>query len=135
MYFSSPLIRSSHPEVFLEKDVLKIYSKFTGEHPCRSAISIKLRCSASFSRNTSGWLLLTYVSPYLSKTWCLSRISNLVFLNNFGLEEWGPIFFLVILHEMLPPDFFKNLSLRYSISRTNLEVIKWTIIKSSSEVM
>ena len=34
--------RSSHPEVFLEKGVLKICSKFTGEHPCRSAISIKL---------------------------------------------------------------------------------------------
>ena len=27
-------IRSSHPEVFLEIDVLKICSKFTGEHPC-----------------------------------------------------------------------------------------------------
>ena len=26
--------RSSHPKVFLEKGVLKIYSKFTGEHPC-----------------------------------------------------------------------------------------------------
>ena len=35
--------RSSHPEVFLEKAVLKICSKFTGEHPCRSAISIKLQ--------------------------------------------------------------------------------------------
>ena len=34
--------RSSHPEVFLRKGVLKICSKFTGEHPCRSAISIKL---------------------------------------------------------------------------------------------
>ena len=34
--------RSSHPEVFYEKDVLKICSKFTWEHPCRSAISIKL---------------------------------------------------------------------------------------------
>ena len=26
--------RSSHLEVFLEKGVLKIFSKFTGEHPC-----------------------------------------------------------------------------------------------------
>ena len=26
--------RSSHPEVFLGKGVLKICSKFTGEHPC-----------------------------------------------------------------------------------------------------
>ena len=32
--------RSSHTEVFLEKGVLKTYSKFTGEHPCRIAISI-----------------------------------------------------------------------------------------------
>ena len=30
--------RSSHPEVFLGKGVLKIWSKFTGKHPCRSAI-------------------------------------------------------------------------------------------------
>ena len=35
--------RSSHPEVFLGKDVLKICSNFTGEHQCRSAISIKLQ--------------------------------------------------------------------------------------------
>ena len=34
---------SSHPEVFLGKGVLKIGNKFTGEHPCRSAISIKLQ--------------------------------------------------------------------------------------------
>ena len=31
--------RSSHPEVFLGKVVLKIFSKVTGEHPCRSEIS------------------------------------------------------------------------------------------------
>ena len=43
--FSFSIIRSSHPEVFLEKGVLKICSKFTGEHPCRSAISINLLCS------------------------------------------------------------------------------------------
>ena len=30
--------------MFLGKGVLKICSKFTGEHPCQSAISIKLRC-------------------------------------------------------------------------------------------
>ena len=36
---STPLsIRSSHPEVFLGKALLKICSNFTGEHPCRSAI-------------------------------------------------------------------------------------------------
>ena len=38
-------MRSSHPVVFLWKDVLKICSKFTGEHSCRSVISIKLLCN------------------------------------------------------------------------------------------
>ena len=35
--------RSSHPKVFLRVGVQKICCKFTGEHPCRSAISIKLQ--------------------------------------------------------------------------------------------
>ena len=68
--------RSSHPEAFV--GVLKICSKFTGEHPFRSAISIKLQsnfiiiplrngCSpvnllhvfrTPFQQNTSKWLLL-----------------------------------------------------------------------------
>ena len=30
--------RSSHPELFLGKGVLKIFSKFTGEHPGQSVI-------------------------------------------------------------------------------------------------
>ena len=38
-------IRGCHPEMFLRKCVLKIYSKFTGEYPCRSVISIKLLCN------------------------------------------------------------------------------------------
>ena len=70
--------RSSHPEVFLRKGVLKICSKFTGEPPYRSAISIKLQSNfieialrhgyspvnllhifrTLFPGNTSGWLLL-----------------------------------------------------------------------------
>ena len=33
--------RSSRAEMFLRKSVLKICSKCTGEHACRSAISIK----------------------------------------------------------------------------------------------
>ena len=70
--------RSSPPEVFLWKGVLKIYIKFTGEHPRQSAISITLQsdvieikrrhwCSpvillhifrTPFPQNTSGELLL-----------------------------------------------------------------------------
>ena len=33
--------RSSPPEVFLGKRALKIWSKFTGEHPCQSANLLK----------------------------------------------------------------------------------------------
>ena len=77
------IYRSSHSEMFLEKGVLKICIKFTGEHPCRSAISIKLQsnfieitlrhgCSpvnllhifgTLFLKNTSGWLFLHIVVP------------------------------------------------------------------------
>ena len=35
--------RSSHQEVFFRKGVLKVCIKFTGEHSCRSEISIKLQ--------------------------------------------------------------------------------------------
>ena len=72
------IVRSSHPKVLLAKGVLKIWSKFTGEHPCQSTISIKLKsnfieialrhgCSSvnllhifrtPFLWKTSGWLLL-----------------------------------------------------------------------------
>ena len=74
--------RSSSPGVLLRKGVLKISRKFTGEHPCQSLISIRLKsnfieitlrhgcspvnlrhiCRTPFSRNTSGWLLLIIIS-------------------------------------------------------------------------
>ena len=59
--------RSSHPKVFLGKGVLKICSKFTGEHPCRIEIALRHGCSSvnllhifgtPFPKNTSGRLLL-----------------------------------------------------------------------------
>ena len=73
--------RSSPQEVFLGKCILKICSKFTREHPCRSAISIKMQsnfveitlqhgCSpvnllhifrTTFLKNSSGWLLLLFL--------------------------------------------------------------------------
>ena len=68
--------------MFLGKGVLKISSKFTGEHPCRSAISIKLLCNfiettlrhgcspvnlphifrTPFAKNISGELLLSLLN-------------------------------------------------------------------------
>ena len=81
-HWKPAVFRSSHPGVFLVKGVLKIYNKFTGEHPRRSAISIKLLCNfieitlqhgcspvnllyicrTTFTKNTSGWLLLNFTN-------------------------------------------------------------------------
>ena len=51
-------LRSSRPQVFLRKGVLKLCIKFREEHPWWSVISIKLLFNRSFSKNTSGRLLL-----------------------------------------------------------------------------
>ena len=94
----SGFLRSSHPEVFLRKGVLKIYSKFTWEHPCRSVISIKLQsnfieitlrhgCSLvnllhifrkPFLRSTSGWLLLNFFQGHWRFTGQLGRGENIL---------------------------------------------------------
>ena len=76
------MFRSSHPEVLLGKLFLKMCSKFTGEHPCRRVISIKLQCTffeitlrygcspiylplifrRLFTKNICTWLLLNVTS-------------------------------------------------------------------------
>ena len=80
--------RSSRPEVLLGKGALKICSKFTEEHPCRSAISIRLQSNFSkitfrhgcspvyllhifkipFPKNTSGWVLLV-LFDHIGREW------------------------------------------------------------------
>ena len=79
------LVKSSPAEVFVRKGPLKICSTFTGEHPCRSVISLQLFCSfigitfrhgcspvkllhifkTPFPNNTSGGLLLLGVFHFL----------------------------------------------------------------------
>ena len=81
---ASPKFRSSRPEVLIRNHVLKICSKFTGVHPCRSVISIKLLCNfieialrhgwapvnlldifrTPFPKNTSGQLLLKFLYQF-----------------------------------------------------------------------
>ena len=39
------IFKISPPEAFLGKGLLKKYSKLTGEHPCRSVVSVKLLAS------------------------------------------------------------------------------------------
>ena len=43
--------RRCPPKVFPGKGVLKICSKFTGELPCRSVISIKFICKATLLKS------------------------------------------------------------------------------------
>ena len=68
--FAKIVCRSSPPEVFLRKSVLKICSKFTGEHPCRSVITLRHGCSPAnllhvlrtpFLKNNSEQLFLSVV--------------------------------------------------------------------------
>ena len=93
--------RSSHSEVFFWKGVLKICSKFTGDYPCRSAISIKLQSNfietilrhgrspanllhsfrTAFLKNTSEWLLPKHFIFLYHLTLCLfSRLFTISFL-------------------------------------------------------
>ena len=85
--------RSGYPEVFLVKGVLKICSKFTGEHPCGTVIPIKLQSNfieitfrhgcfpvnllhiftLSFTNNNSQWLLLSFAN-FTGKHLCWSLL-------------------------------------------------------------
>ena len=64
--------RNNRPEMFLEKFVLKICSKFTGEQPCRSAISMRLRSNwiEITLRNVCSpvYLLHIFRTPFLKNT-------------------------------------------------------------------
>ena len=93
------IFRSSYPELFLGKGVLKICSKFTVEHPCQSVISVKLLCSSieitlwrgcspvkllyisrtTFTKNNSGRLSLNIISRGRNLT-CLKGTN--IFSNN-----------------------------------------------------
>ena len=97
IFFEFYSFTSSRPEVFLKNAVLKIYSKFTREDPCRSATSIRflgnfieisLRhgCSpvnlmdifkTAFAKKTSGRLLL-FFNLRVTLLLCLSVIVTVI---------------------------------------------------------
>ena len=73
-------IRSSPSEVFLGEDALKLYSKITGQHPCRCAISIKLHLqhpSITSIRNykdpDKSFFFFTYYKRYDFKRDCQAQ--------------------------------------------------------------
>ena len=55
--------RSSLPEVLLGKGVLKIHSKFTGEHPCWSAISNEV-AKPLYWNHISAWVFSCKFAAY-----------------------------------------------------------------------
>ena len=90
-------VRSAPPEVFLGKSVLKICTKFTGEHPMRSVVSIKLLCSfieitvrhgcfpgANLSEWMLSWAVLMFpLLKYFHSQWNLKQgvwISKVCFI-------------------------------------------------------
>ena len=74
--------RSSHPEMFIGKGVLKIRSKFTTEHPCGSAISIKLLCNFIEIKLWHGCIFPEhfFVTP-LDDCFCICKSSYFQMLN------------------------------------------------------
>ena len=145
------MFRSSYPEVFLRKGVLKICSKLTGKHQCRSVISIKLLwnfieitlrhgCSpvnllhifrTPFPKNTSEQLLLCMSLGYCKQKFYPTTIRNifLKFKRN-KLEEVFDTFLPV--KAIIPKDLFLSTSnllvanelnlITYKLQRTNNEV-------------
>ena len=104
--------RSSPPEVLLRKGVLKIWSKFTGELPNRSVVSIKMLCNSieialrhgcfpvnmlhifrtSFYKNTYGHMY----SPYFKKRpdWIIKFFRS---HETLTLVSFDPVSFIGIL--------------------------------------
>ena len=106
--------------MFLEKGVLKICSKLTGEHPCQSVVSLKLLCNfieitlwhgcspvnllhffrTLFTKNTSGWLLLS-----INFLLCIFPTYSLW---NYHLIEWNNLIYWHSLYTCRDPK--ENLS-------------------------
>ena len=104
------MFRSSHQEVFLRKCVLKICSKFTGEHPCRNAISIKLQSNyieiAFWHGCSPANLLHIFRTPFLKNT--SRQLSlNIAYQTNHSI----PLILVIFSTILLRATFFSFLCL------------------------
>ena len=86
--------RNSPPKVFIRKSALKIFSKFTGEYPCWSGISINhtlawvLSCkfAAYFQNSFSSWHLLRTCSACIEQNHPkFGHYQNYMKINSFDL--------------------------------------------------
>ena len=122
----SATFRKSPPDVLLGKGIPKICSKFTGEHPRHSVISIKLLCKfieitlrhgcypvhllhifkRPFPKNTSGGLLLSYTfKDVLVTCFSLWHFREIVDYKNFLLKK----IILLLTMYVLPRLVFKQI--------------------------
>ena len=100
-----PPVRSSPPEVFSGKSVLKIYSKFTGEHLRKSVISIKLPCNyieilkLHFSMGILLWIYCIFSEHFflrLPLEGCFCPVFGFINSLPYGLKEWQKLRILII---------------------------------------
>ena len=79
------ICRSSHPEVFLGKNILKTCSKFTGEDPCQIVISIKLLCTIRIAVLYICWIFSEhfYLRTPLKDCFC-------IWVKNSSVKSSGP---------------------------------------------
>ena len=70
--------------MFLRKGVLKICSKFTGEHPCQSVISIKLqsnRCRNMLETVIQLWKLKWILKCFVN---LITNITTVVIVSSYS---------------------------------------------------
>ena len=83
----SAIYRSSSPELFFGKGVLKICSKVTAEQPCRSVISIKMKATFLKSHGCSPVNLLHIFRTHFYKNTYEGLLLNLLFLFMFEITH------------------------------------------------
>ena len=99
-------IRSSRPEVFLRKAVLKLRNKFTGEHPCRSVISIKLQRNWN---HTSARVFSSKYAAYFQNTFSQERLWMAASINLDCFTSWIDWYFFYFFYSILTFSFIRNL--------------------------
>ena len=109
--------------MFLEKGVLKICSKFTGEHPCGSVISIKLQSKITLRHGCSPVNLLA-VSVCLPSTFFLAvfYLSLVTFFAYYLLSLSASAPFVVFYLSFLA--FFYFLSFFFSFFVNKVAALK-----------
>ena len=126
-------------------------SKFTGEHPCRSVISLKLqsnfieialrhRCSpvnllhifrTPFPKNTSGWLQVKYSKVSHPKKIYFRSYNKFGVSNVFFILFWIYETFLIFLVDCIIIKWCK-IVLIYKFKRKQMFLLLiWTTIRSS----